>query len=119
MRNDVWLYYYSPQDWRIEEPIEFKYKDGLTYVDITLIPDATFTLKGHYYFLEVDRTQSMSENKKKIDLYSKLTPLIQQQFGHSPTIVFYTLTSLRKDKLKNYCKEKNVECRVFTKDDLR
>lgn len=118
MRNDVWLYYYSPKDWRIEEPIEFKYKEGLSYVDITLIPDATFTLKGQYYFLEVDRTQSMAENKRKIELYSKLCPVMQQQFGHFPTIIFYTLTTLRKEKLKEYCKEKNVNCRVFTKEDI-
>ncbi|MBT2735115.1 hypothetical protein J7E66_10240 [Bacillus sp. ISL-7] len=119
MRNDMYLFYYSPKDWRVEEPIEFKYKDGLTYVDITLIPDATFTLKGNYYFLEVDRTQSMVENKKKIELYSKLSPLIQQQFGHLPTLVFYTLTSHRKEKLKELCKDYGVTCSVYTKEDIR
>ncbi|NRD81175.1 replication-relaxation family protein [Bacillus sp. BRMEA1] len=119
MRNDMYLYYYCPKDWRIEEPIQFKYKEGFTYVDITLIPDATFTLTGNYYFLEVDRTQSMADNKKKIELYSKLNPVMKEQFNQIPTLVFYTISTLRRDKLKDLCTEYKVNCRVYTKEDIQ
>lgn len=111
----MWLYYYCPKDWRIEEPITFS--EGLK--QFVIKPDATFTLEGKYFFLEVDRTQSMADNKKKIELYSKLHPLIQQQFNHPPTLVFYTLTPLRREKLKELCNEHNVTCHVYTKDDIR
>ncbi|MBT2696323.1 hypothetical protein J7E79_02590 [Bacillus sp. ISL-40] len=84
-----------------------------------LIPDATFTLKGNYYFLEVDRTQSMSDNKKKIELYSKLNPLMEKQFNQAPTLVFYTMTPLRQEKLKEICKYYKVNCRVYTKEDTK
>lgn len=115
----MYLYYYCPKDWRIEEPIEFQYKEGLTYVEITLVPDATFTLEGKYYFLEVDRTQSMADNKRKIELYSKLSPSMKEQFHHTPTLVFYTTTPLRREKLKNLCQSYGLDCRVYTKEDIQ
>jgi hypothetical protein len=115
MRNDMWLYYYCPRDWRIEEPITFP--EGLK--NHVLVPDATFTLEGKYYFLEVDRTQSMSDNKKKIELYSKLNPLMEKQFNQIPTLIFYTTTPLRQEKLKEICKSFKVNCRVYTKEDIR
>jgi hypothetical protein len=114
MRNEIWLHYYCPKNWRTEEPITFT--EGLS--QYVIIPDATFTIEGKYYFLEVDRTQSMADNKKKIELYSKLQPLIQQQFKIPPTLVFYTLTPLRSKKLKSLCKEYEVNCLVYTKEDL-
>jgi hypothetical protein len=115
----MYLYYYCPKDWRIEEAIDFQYKEGLTYVDITLIPDATFTLEGRYYFLEVDRTQSMADNIKKIELYSKLNPVMKEQFNQTPTLIFYTLSPLRRDKLKELCQSYGVTCRVYTKEDVQ
>jgi hypothetical protein len=114
MRNDIWLHYYSPASWRIEEGMKFM--DGLR--EVWLVPDATFSLKGQYHFVEVDRTQKMMENRKKIELYSKLNPLIKKQFGYEPVLVFYTISELRKNKLKEYCKELNVSCIIYQKGDL-
>jgi hypothetical protein len=115
LRNDMYLHYYCPKDWRIEEPIQFI--QGLT--QHVLIPDATFTLQGKFYFLEVDKTQSMSKNKEKIETYSKLTPLIERKYNHVPTLIFYTVTPLRKEKLNEYCKENKVNCLIYTKEDIR
>ena len=114
MRNDIWLHYFCPKDWRVEESIKFV--DGLQ--QLWLVPDAIFTAKGKHHFVEIDNTQKMQENKKKIELYAKLNPLIKQQFGHEPVLVFYTITDLRRTKLKEYCKEKNVDCLIYTKQDL-
>jgi hypothetical protein len=114
MRNDIWLAYYSPKDWRIEEGMKFT--DNLK--DVWLVPDATFTTEGRYHFVEIDRTQKMMENRKKIELYSKLNPLIKKQFGYEPVLVLYTISELRKNKLKEYCKELNVNCIIYQKGDL-
>jgi hypothetical protein len=110
----MWIYYYCPKTWRTEESVSFK--DGLQ--QMTIIPDATFTLESKYYFLEVDRTQSMVKNRNKIETYSKLNPLFHKELGHTPTVVFYTLTNLRKQKLKEYCQEYGVTCQVYTKEDI-
>jgi hypothetical protein len=110
MRNDIWLYYYCPKDWQIEVPITIR--SGLE--QLVLVPDAMFTLEGKPYFLEVDRTQNMHKNKEKIDLYARLNPLMPDK----PTIIFYTTTELRKQKLKEYGSSKGLECRVLMKEDL-
>ena len=86
--------------------------------EIRLVPDATFTVEGKHHFVEIDNTQKMQENRKKIELYAKLNPLIKRQFGHDPVLIFYTVTDLRRAKLKEYCKEKNVNCLIYTKQDL-
>lgn len=99
----------------IEEKIEFA--EGLS--QYVLIPDATFTLETKFCFVEIDRTQSMADNKKKIDLYGKLNNAMQRQYGYQPTIIFYTLTKLRQDKLREYCKQKGLNYRIYTKDDIQ
>lgn len=114
MRNDLYLYYFCPKDWRIEEPITFT----VNLKDKVLVPDATFTLEGKYYFAEVDRIQKMVENKEKIQAYSLLQSKMEIKFGHAPTLIFYTVSELRKQKLREYCKELGVNARIYTKEDL-
>jgi hypothetical protein len=119
MRNDLYLYLGMPKDWRIEEPVSFQYVNGLTLKEMRIIPDATYTEGGVHHFVEVDHTQSMIENKRKIESYSYLVPSIKQQYNHTPMLIFYTLTELRREKLNTLCKEAGVSCRVYTKEDLR
>jgi len=119
LRNDMYLYFNRPQDWRIEEKITFKYQSGLTYKETSIIPDATFTHHKVFHFLEVDRTQSMAENKKKIKQYELLSPAIEKQYKHKPVLVFYTTIESRREILSNYCAAVGMLCMVFTKEDLR
>jgi hypothetical protein len=114
----MYLYYGRPKDWKIEQDIRIR-PHGMINSDRYIRPDAMFTRNGKYYFLEVDRTQSMSENQKKIDQYFELDSAIQKQFNHQPVIVFYTLTPLRRDKLKEMCKLKRLICEVYCKEDIR
>lgn len=118
LRNDMYLHYDCPSDWRIEEKITFQYQNGLTYKEASIKPDATFTVNGRYHFLEVDRTQSMNENKKKIKQYQLLSPAIEQQFKHKPVLVFYTISEGRRKLLEGYCKELGIEYQIFVKGDL-
>ncbi|WP_263624251.1 replication-relaxation family protein [Cytobacillus kochii] len=119
LRNDMYIYFKYPSDWRIEERITFRFNQGLTYKETSITPDATFTLQQIFHFLEVDRTQSMIENKKKIKQYQLLSPIIEKQFKHRPKIVFYTTTKHRASILKKCCSDAGVECVVYTTDDIR
>lgn len=119
MRNDMYIFYHAPNDWRCEERVDFMYQEGLTRIERFIVPDATFTVGGVYHFLEVDNTQSMLDNKKKIQVYSHLAPAIEKQFSQKPVLVFYTLTEFRKNKLLTLCQESEVSCKIYTKQDLR
>lgn len=119
LRNDMLLYFKCPIDWKAEQKVTFKYKNGLSYKESTIIPDATFTFHSIFHFLEVDRTQSMSENKKKINQYKLLSPAIEEQFRHKPILVFYTTTESRKGLLEKLCSEVRLENIIISKEDLR
>ncbi|MDF2534442.1 MAG: phage protein [Bacillales bacterium] len=114
----MYLYYNRPSDWKIEQEIKIN-PTGLINTPKFIRPDAQFTRNGIYHFLEVDRTQSMNENKNKIQQYAELDIAIQKQFKHKPVIVFYTFTPLRRDNLKAICKQHNLSCEIYAKEDLR
>jgi hypothetical protein len=114
----MYLYYNRPSDWKIEHELKIN-PTGLSNTPKYIRPDAQFTRNGIYHFLEIDRTQSMQENKNKILLYAELDAAIQKQFGHHPIIIFYTLTPLRRDHLKAICKQHHLTCEVYSKEDLR
>lgn len=112
MRNDLWLYYGSPRDWRNE----IKVSDGRTHV----IVDAMFTQSLRYHFLEVDRTQTMAENRAKIKRYLTLIDNggLTKSLGHVPTLVWLTTTELRRKQLLEACKALPTT-KVFTIDEIK
>jgi hypothetical protein len=116
LRTDMYIHYQCPDDWRIEKKIRLKPTIGEEKV---IVPDATFTVNGIYHFLEVDRIQSMVENRKKIEAYHHFNPLIKNQFQNYPTLIFYTTTTSRYESLSKLCKEKDLNFKIFTTDDLR
>jgi hypothetical protein len=117
LRNQVFIHYSCPQDWVIEKKTFFTPAPGQPEKYIT--PDARFSVKEVRYFLEVDRTQSMVDNRAKIERYKELSPLIEAQFGHKPVIVWYTARISRVEKLKELCEEAGLQCDVWSFDDLR
>lgn len=113
MRNDMWLYYDCPRDWKNE----IKVSDG--YVKV--IVDAMFTDNWERkHFLEIDHTQTMKENRNKINRYKELLDngLLEQKLGHFPSIVWLTTTEYRRKQLKDECKGLPVVM-VFTTDDIK
>ena len=113
MRNDVWLFNDCPQKWKNETRVS----DGTA----TVIVDAMFTdAWERKHFLEVDYKQSMSENRKKINRYKELfaNGLIEEKFGHFPTIVWLTTTEHRRKQLKDECEGLPVVM-VFTTRDIQ
>ena len=111
MRNDMWLYYKCPPDWESE----IKVSDGKA----TVIVDAMFTT-FQQHFLEVDHTQTMKENRIKIERYKALKEngLITQKLGQFPTLVWLTTTELRRKQLKEACNSL-PSVKVFTVSDIK
>ena len=112
MRNEMWLFYGCPTDWKSE----IKVSDGKTAV----IVDAMFMKMLQYHFLEVDRMQPMKENRNKIANYKKLAEngLIAQKLGHFPTLVWLTTTELRRKQLQDACKTL-PSVKVYTLEDIQ
>lgn len=102
MRNDLYIKYNMPSNWKKEVPLR---KNG----KILLIPDAMFTKNGEYYFVEVDYMQQMKMNYEKIDKYKEVSRMIFRQYKHHPTLIFYTLSGSRKEKIRRYSNKIGVK----------
>jgi len=108
MRNQFWLFYNCPKDWRNE----IKISDGTT----SIIVDGMFSRNGFKHFLEVDNLQTMKENREKIKRYKLLMDNIVQQMGYYPTVVWLTTTELRRRQLQDACQ--GLKFQVFTINDI-
>lgn len=106
MRNDLFIKLGQPKDWKKEVPI---YKGD----DIYLIPDATFKKNGIYHFVEIDNTQTMKTNYEKIKKYAALFPNLKNRYKHSPILIWYSLSDLRKEKLQEACKKAKIKFEIY------
>ncbi|KGR86402.1 hypothetical protein CD32_05805 [Lysinibacillus odysseyi 34hs-1 = NBRC 100172] len=109
MRNEFWLHYKCPMDWKNE----VKISDGTN----TVIVDGMFSRNGFRHFLEVDNLQTMKENREKIKRYKELMPGVVKQLGYYPTVVWLTTTELRRRQIETTCE--GLKCQVYTMDDIR
>ncbi len=102
MRNDLYIKMGMPKDWAKEKPIR---SNG----EILLIPDAMFTKRNEYHFVEIDNMQAMRINYDKIKKYKELSKMMFRQYKHHPTLIFYTLSDSRKNKIKSCCNKNGVK----------
>ncbi|BDH62288.1 hypothetical protein MTP04_24180 [Lysinibacillus sp. PLM2] len=109
MRNDFWLFYKCPKDWRNE----IKISNGKT----SIVVDAMFNKDGFQCFLEVDHLQSMKENHTKIKRYKELMPSLALKLGHYPTIIWLTTTELRRKQLQQACD--GLKAIVYTINEIK
>ncbi len=112
MRNEFWLFSGCPTDWKSE----IKVSDGKTNV----VVDAMYMRALRYHFLEVDRSQTMKENRTKVSRYKTLADegLITQKLGHFPTVVWLTTSELRRKQLQEACKAL-PNTQVYTIADIK
>lgn len=114
LRNDLYLHFNQPHDFLIEPEVEFR--SGLQTKFVK--PDAHFTIEGQDYFVEVDRTQNMLENKKKISYYSQLSPIMEAARSKPPILIFFTLTNTRKKLISAVCQEHNVKFQILSREEV-
>ncbi|ASN07359.1 hypothetical protein CFK40_09980 [Virgibacillus necropolis] len=105
MRNDLYIRLGQPSDWRKEVPI--------AWGENKLIPDATYKRRGEFQFIEIDNTQSMQTNVGKIDKYKELSRVVFGQYKHTPTVIWYSLSEVRKGKLREACENAGVKYRIY------
>lgn len=109
MRNQFWLFYKSPADWKNEVRIS----DG----EYTIVADSMFLRNGFQHFLEVDHMQTMKQNREKIKRYRLLMDSLVKQMGYYPTCVWLTTTELRRKQLEDACG--GLKCKVYTIYDIQ
>lgn len=109
LRNEFWLFYKCPRDWKNEVKIS-NGKDSV-------VADAVFTRNGFYHFLEVDNLQSMKENRTKITRYKNLSESLRKQYGYHPTLIWLTTTEHRRKQLEMDCG--GLKVKVYTLSDIQ
>lgn len=115
MRNDLRIYYDYPHDWKNEAELIVTINGKKQRI----IADASFTIQGTIFFVEVDNKQTMVNNYKKIDFYAEAFRVIENRTGNEPMLIFYTNSEIRKEKILAYATDKGITAGVFTKRDLQ
>lgn len=105
LRNQLWIYLKCPSSWKNEVKIKAS--------DTTVICDAVFYQGDTPIFVEVDCSQSMAINKKKIEKYRKIRELTEQDF----ILAWVTELESRRSRLNALCA--GLKTRVFTLNEIK
>ncbi len=113
MRNDFYIYMKCPVHWENE----IKVKDE----EHSVICDSLFTKLNRKYFLEVDSTQKMKINREKVKQYLGLyrSDSLKNLFSHNPGLIWITTTELRRQQLRELCKDFPIKVSVYTINDIK
>jgi hypothetical protein len=120
LRNEVYIHFDCPNDWKNEYVIKTPINDflgvklnSLTFTlpdEKTIISDAVFKRNGWVHLIEVDNTQDMRINQKKIESYKEVIPSLK---GDPAILHFFTTTEKRKRKLEEWMKGMRHEVQLF------
>jgi hypothetical protein len=122
MRNDVYIHFDCPQDWKNEYILETNVNGpsdiqsfGLTLsTKKKMQADAMFKRNGYMYLVEVDNERKMIDNRKKIESYREVLPSYKSE---TPILYFFTKTESRKRKLAEWLK--GIRHEVLTFDEIK
>ncbi|MDR7318947.1 replication-relaxation family protein [Brevibacillus nitrificans] len=111
MRNDFFFHVGCPSYWKNEMKV--------VVGELTIVPDATFKKNQRLHFLEIDNTQTMTENRLKIERYKALhaTGLFQRQYQYFPMIHIVTVNRSRVRRFIEMCEGLPVQ--VYLYDDIK
>ncbi len=118
LRNEVYLYFGCPSDWKNEYTLEAKQQEpssldiklgvGLKLKPQKIVADAVFTHEWYLNIVEIDNTRNMIDNKRKIELYREVMKDLKV-----PKLWFFTTTDDRKKKLLEFMKGMRCEVKTF------
>jgi hypothetical protein len=122
LRNEVYLHFNQPSDWISEYTLETNVEAPRTADIIVqgvkastkrkLVTDALFTRNGYSYLIEIDNTRDMIDNRKKVQNYAEILPLVRKDFQSVPVLYFFTTTETRRKKLSAWLKERSIRHEV-------
>jgi|SRR5699024_2405810 len=107
MKNDMYIKLGMPKSWQTEVPV--KLNDQEKY----LISDAMFNVDNKVSFIEIDNLQAMQTNDDKILKYGKLFKAMFRQYKEHPTLIWYTLSDVRKKKLEEACNKHGIKFKIY------
>ncbi|CAG9612422.1 hypothetical protein BACCIP111899_01598 [Bacillus rhizoplanae] len=107
MRNDVYIAFGCPGDWKTEIRLGVK-------GEISVVCDAIFKKNGQYHIVEVDFLQKMAANRMKIKKYRKMIEL--GVFDKPPKFIWMTTTEYRRREIAQLCIE--LDTVIFTVGDF-
>lgn len=105
MRNDLYIKLNTPESWQKEAPVII---NGKT----VLISDARYKNQGKYVFVEIDNKQSMRANYDKIKKYKEVFKMMFRQYKYHPTLLWYTLSDIRKIRLESACVKEGIKYEI-------
>lgn len=110
MRNEVYIAR-RPELWKPEYSVKWDGKE--------IVCDALYRTGKAYTFVEIDLTQSMAANERKIAAYRDLrdSGRWQARYGEFPTVLFVTASEHRRKRLAASVGDLIAE--VVTFEDLR
>lgn len=111
MRNELYIQFGQPKTWRNEIRIINQNNHG----KLIVVADALFEANNQTYIIEVDNTQSMKNNRTKIEKYRRL--IERNAFGGMPFMIWITTTEYRRKKLLELCDGLNIK--VFLPTDFK
>lgn len=106
MRNDLYIKLGMPDSWDTEVPIQLSQDEQMRV-------DAMYMKGGEYHFVEVDYHTSMKRNQEKMERYKRIKSFVFQQFNHHPTVIWYTVSETRKQRLEEWMREYGIKGSVF------
>jgi hypothetical protein len=111
MRNYFYIFAGMPMDWQNE----IKVYDN----EFSVVCDTYFKSRGRYHFLEVDLSQKMIENRKKMKQYIGLykNESVKGSLGYFPQLIWVTTTEYRRKQLEELCKD--IPSVVYTLTDIK
>jgi Replication-relaxation len=95
MRNSLYISLGCPASWRSEIKLKVN--------DVHIVADALFEEKGVLHVIEVDHTQKMIENRKKMEKYREIVKLT----GKPIKFHWITTTHYRQKQLTELCQGLN------------
>lgn len=105
MRNDLYIKLNMPSSWENDKTVTFNNE--------VIIPDAIYKEKGIYHFVEIDNVQTMKTNIEKIKKYKELFRIIFNEYRQHPVLVWYSLSDVRKQKLKEACQKYGIKFKIY------
>lgn len=120
LRNEVYIYFGCPYDWQNEYAIEANLRPPSNFeihcLGVKLnnkkkvVCDAVYKRNGYLHLVEIDNTQSMAENKRKIEAYREVLPQVKENV---PILYFFTTTEIRKRKFEELLRGMRYKVHTF------